>query len=112
MFDLLVIPIGQAEPGHLWLPRLTMFFFCSLMTRKRVQEQEFSYRLEMWDEPMPAPSPAVHSIGVIADSAFMLMHRRRGEAETGRVNGGCEQQALTARLPDLPADNLVQLDAR
>ena len=59
-----------------------------------------------------APPPAVHSIGVIADSAFMLMHRRREEAETGRVYGGCEQQALTARLPDLPADNLVQLDAR
>ena len=59
-----------------------------------------------------APQPAVYSIGLMADSAFMLMPRRREEAATGRVYGGCGQQALTARSPDLPTDNLVQLDAR
>ena len=58
-----------------------------------------------------APQPAVLSIGLMANSAFVLTPEGRGEAAT-RVDGTCGQQALTARSPDLPMDDLVQLDAR
>jgi hypothetical protein len=32
--------------------------------------------------------------------------------QVGRADGACGEHALTARSPDLPAGNLVQLDAK
>ena len=63
------------------------------------------------NEGYAAPQPAVLSIGLMANSTFVLTPEGRGEAAT-RVDGTCGQQALTARSPDLPMDDLVQLDAR
>ena len=59
----------------------------------------------------PNEGYAVLSIGLMANSTFVLTPEGRGEAAT-RVDGTCGQQALTARSPDLPMDDLVQLDAR
>ncbi len=59
----------------------------------------------------PNEGYAVLSIGLMANSTFMLKHRGSAEAPTGHVYG-CGQDALTARSPDLPTEDLVQFDAR
>jgi hypothetical protein len=69
-----------------------------------------------------APRRAALSLGIIENSTFILTPRgsgaaqplqvRRGIFGTGRIDGACGEHALTARSPDLPAGNLVQLDSR
>jgi cell wall hydrolase len=68
-----------------------------------------------------APQRAALFLGLMANSTFMLTPRgseeapplqaRRNIFATGRVDGACGRPALTAKSPDLPTDNLVQLDA-
>ena len=63
------------------------------------------------NEHYAAPQPAVLSIGLMANSTFMLTPRGSAEAPSGHAYG-CGQDALTARSPDLPTEDLVQFDAR
>ena len=56
-----------------------MFLFCSLMTRMGDQEQDFQYRLEMWDD---RDSHVEELIALVADhavarAAFAEAVRRR-----------------------------------
>ena len=59
----------------------------------------------------PNEGYAVLSIGLMPNATFLLKDRGSAEAPTGHVYG-CGQDALTARSPDLPTEDLVQFDAR
>ena len=65
------------------------------------------------NEGYAAPQPTVLSIGLMADSRFMVTPRGSREALSGRGDDGCGQDALTAESPSpgSPTDDLVQLDA-
>ena len=73
------------------------------------------------DEGDSAPQRAALSLGIMANSTFMTplgnddaqpLLARRDIFGTGRADGECGGHALTATSPDLPAGNLVQVDAR
>jgi hypothetical protein len=70
-----------------------------------------------------APQRAALSLGIMANSTFMLTPRGSGEAPPlqadeissrldRRVDSGCGRHPLTTRSRDFSAGNLVQLDAR
>jgi N-acetylmuramoyl-L-alanine amidase len=66
-----------------------------------------------------APQRTARPMSIFADSTFILtppgsreaqpLHAKRNISGTGRLEGACGEDTLTATSPDLPIGNLVQL---